>query len=133
MNGLGIENWIIELARHAMKNVPPEFEHFKQKLLHLRDSLVQVEASGNAAAQTVELDQSTVGRLSRMEALQGQAMAKESQHRRELQQRRIESALQRIENGTYGRCIRCEEDIHHKRLDVDPTTLFCIECAQIRE
>jgi len=116
-----------------MSDAPLDADHFKHKLLHLRYSLAQVEQSGNEAARTVELDQSAVGRLSRMDALQGQAMAKASQQRRMIQQQRIVSALQRIESGNYGLCVRCEENIHLKRLEVDPTTLVCIECAQNQE
>lgn len=116
-----------------MSDTSLDESYFKQKLFELRDSLTQVEQSGNEAAQTVELDQSAVGRLSRMDALQSQAMAKESQQRREIQKQRIESALHRMETGNYGLCIRCEEDIHPKRLEVDPTSLLCIECAKSRE
>lgn len=113
-----------------MNDVSGDLVHFKQQLLHLRDSLARVEQSGSDAARTVELDQSSVGRLSRMDALQGQAMAKKSQQRRIIQNQRIDSALQRIENGSYGLCCRCEEPIHPKRLDADPTTVLCIECAK---
>lgn len=88
-----------------MSDDPLDVDHFKQKLLHLHDSLTQVEQSGNEAAQTVESDQSTVGRLSRMDVLQGQAMAKASHQRRMIQQQRIGSALQRIESGNYGVCV----------------------------
>ncbi len=58
-----------------MSDDPLDVNHFKQKLLHLHDSLTQVEQSGNEAAQTVESDQSTVGRLTRMDALHGQGIA----------------------------------------------------------
>ena len=87
-----------------MSDDPLDVDHFKQKLLHLHDSLTQVEQSGNEAAQTVESDQSTVGRLSRMDVLQGQAMAKASHQRRIIQQQRIGSALQRIERQLWCVC-----------------------------
>ena len=77
---------------------------FKQKLLDLREELLQVEQTGNDAAQIVELDQSKVGRISRMDALQHQAMAKESQQRRTLQLQRITGALQRIDKESFGFC-----------------------------
>ena len=102
---------------------------FKQALLQLQAELQAVEQSGQEAAQTVELDQTTVGRVSRMDALQGQAMAKESQHRRIIQLQRIEASLQRLGNGTFGLCLRCEEEIHRKRLEFDPTTPLCVDCA----
>lgn len=116
-----------------MSDTQEDLSRIKQRLLDLREELVKVEQSGNEAAQTVELDQSAVGRLSRMDALQGQAMAKESQQRRIIQRQRIESALGRIENGNFGVCVRCEEDIHFKRLEVDPATLLCIDCAKKQE
>jgi RNA polymerase-binding transcription factor len=116
-----------------MSDIQLDISLIKRQLHHLRSELMKVEQSGNEAAQTVELDQSSVGRLSRMDALQSQAMAKETQQRRALQKQRIESALQRIESDTFGFCIRCEEEIHAKRLEVDPTTLLCLECAKQQE
>ena len=109
-----------------------ENQHFKHTLHQLRSDLLAVEESGQEAAQTVELDQTTVGRVSRMDALQGQAMAKESQQRRTIQLQRIEASLERLEKGTFGLCLRCEEDIHPKRLEFDPTTPLCIDCATER-
>ena len=103
--------------------------YFREKLLALREELLQVEKTGNEAAQTVELDQSRVGRLSRMDALQGQAMAKKSQQRRSIQIQRIDTALQRMDKANFGLCVRCEETINPKRLEFDPTALLCIDCA----
>jgi DnaK suppressor protein len=103
--------------------------HFKQALLKLRSDLLSVEQSGREATQTVERDQTTVGRVSRMDALQGQAIAKETQQRRHIYLQRIEAALQRIENGKFGWCLRCGEAIATKRLDFDPTAPLCIDCA----
>jgi len=108
-------------------------EDFRNKLLKLREELLHIEDTGNEAAKTVELDQSRVGRLSRMDAMQAQAMSKESKRRREIKMKRIESALQRIDNDEFGYCIRCEEDIDPKRLEFDPAALLCIECANIGE
>ena len=104
-------------------------EHFRDKLLKIREELQKIERSGNEAVKTVELDQSRVGRLSRMDAMQVQAMSVESKRRREIKLKRIESALQRIDKDEFGFCIRCEEDIDPKRLEFDPSTLLCIECA----
>ena len=104
-------------------------EHFKNKLLKLRKELQQMEESGKEAAKTVELDQSRVGRLSRMDAMQAQAMSKESNRRREIRIKRIESALQRIDKDKFGYCLNCEENIDPKRLEFDPSALLCIECA----
>lgn len=106
-----------------------ENQHFKQALLKLQADLLAVEQSGQEAAQTVDLDQTAIGRVSRMDALQGQAMAKESQQRRTILLQRIEASLQRMEKGIFGLCLRCNEDIHVRRLEFDPTTPLCIDCA----
>ncbi len=107
----------------------PDTQHYKQVLLKLQTDLLAVEQSGQEAAQTVELDQTVVGRVSRMDALQGQAMAKDSQQRRMIQLQRIKASLQRIEKGIFGLCLRCGEDIHVKRLEFDPSAPLCIACA----
>ncbi len=70
-----------------------------------------------------------MGRLSRMDALQNQALAKAGKVRAERQLKMIEAALTRIDNDDYGDCLECGEPINPKRLEIDPTTLHCIECA----
>lgn len=99
------------------------------KLLELRDALESEAVAGNQSSQVVELDQARVGRLSRMDAMQAQAMSMASGRRRELMLRRIEAALDRIDNDTYGLCRSCEEPIHRKRLEFDLTATLCIQCA----
>jgi len=112
-----------------MDSYPLDLDAFKKQLLELREALAQVEQSGQEAAQTVELDQTTVGRVSRMDALQSQAMAKESQQRRAIQLQRIGAAFKRLEKGEFGVCQKCGEFIAPKRLEFDPTTPLCFECA----
>jgi DnaK suppressor protein len=106
-----------------------DIAYFREKLLKIRNELLQIEQSGNEAAQTVELDQSRVGRLSRMDALQAQAMSVESKRRRSIKIQRIDAALQRIDKDVFGTCIQCGEEIAPKRLEFDPTSLLCINCA----
>ncbi len=105
-------------------------EYFREKLIRLRDELQEIEQTGNEAAQTVELDQSRVGRLSRMDALQAQAMSIESGRRRNIKMQRIDAALKRIDKDEFGLCIKCEEEINPRRLEVDPTAPLCIDCAR---
>jgi len=77
----------------------------------------------------VELDQTTQGRLSRMDAMQQQAMAVETGRRREVELKRIESALLRMDDGDYGYCVMCDEPIALKRLENDPAVPTCLDCA----
>lgn len=81
------------------------------------------------SATPIELDQARIGRLSRMDALQAQEMDRETARRRQRQLTRIESALRRIEDGTYGVCFVCGDDIGARRLSVDPAVTRCMRCA----
>lgn len=101
----------------------------RQKLLKLRTELQALAESGDESAAIVELDQAKVGRLSRMDAMQAQAMAKASSVRREQMLRKIDAALIRIDNDEYGYCKECDEPINPKRLEFDPTVVLCIDCA----
>lgn len=78
---------------------------------------------------TVVLDQTSVGRLSRMDALQNQAMQLETERRRAVEITRINAALKRMDEGEYGYCVACGEEITAKRLDMDPATPVCVDCA----
>lgn len=80
----------------------------------------------------VELDQVAVGRLSRMDALQGQAMALAAEQNYQKELARIAAALRRIDAGTFGACAECGEAIEPRRLDADLTIAICIECARAR-
>ncbi|MBW1720640.1 MAG: RNA polymerase-binding protein DksA [Deltaproteobacteria bacterium] len=46
---------------------------------------------------------------------------------------KIKEALERIDNGTYGICEECEEEISEKRLEARPVTTLCIECKKRQE
>lgn len=105
----------------------------RDRLLKLRDELQAMAATSDESAAVVELDQSKVGRLSRMDAMQMQAMAQASGQRREAMLRNIDAALKRIDDGGYGLCRDCDEPINPKRLEFDPTALRCIECESKRE
>ncbi len=105
----------------------------RERLLELREELESVATTGDESSQVVELDQARVGRLSRMDAMQAQAMSQESARRREMMLKNIAAALERIDTGTFGLCRSCEEPINPKRLAFDPTALLCIECAQNAE
>ncbi len=104
-------------------------EAIREKLLRIRCELQSVAATGDESADVVELDQSKVGRLSRMDALQAQAMSQASGRRREQMLQLVAQALVRLDSGQYGDCRACDEPIDRKRLEIDPTTTLCIGCA----
>lgn len=101
----------------------------KERLLARRKEVESLLVAGGEGAKPVDVDQQSVGRLSRMDALQVQAMAEETARRREAEIKRIDAALQRIKDGEYGLCTSCGEPIAPKRLENDPATPLCIDCA----
>ena len=110
-----------------------QLEGFRQRLLQLQQELAALQQTGADAARVVELDQTSVGRLSRMDALQGQAMSQEQGRRRAIEQQKISAALRRLEAGEYGYCVACDEPIAVPRLELDPAVMLCIDCASRRE
>jgi RNA polymerase-binding transcription factor len=102
---------------------------WKHILLSRQEELQSIMLASIEDSRPVELDQSRVGRLSRMDALQGQAMAQETERRRQNELSRIDAALMRVESGDYGFCTNCDEKISEKRLELDPSAPLCIDCA----
>ncbi len=106
-----------------------DIEKLRLQLLDLQSELQDIAAASQDSGKTVMLDQSAVGRLSRMDAMQQQQMALESERRRQIQLLRITAALERIVQGHYGLCEDCDADIDPRRLTFDPTNTHCINCA----
>lgn len=88
------------------------------------------DALGQDGQAVVTLDQQAVGRLSRMDALQSQAMSKAQQTRRDAEQVRLKAALSRLDSGDYGYCEDCGEDIPLGRLQLDLAATRCVSCAR---
>ena len=100
---------------------------FESKLKFMRTELEELVARGDDETGPVALDQTAVGRLSRMDALQRQAMAQETERRRLNDIRRIDAALKRIEEGEFGYCIVSGEPIPLARLDLDPASAALVK------
>ena len=98
----------------------------------LRDSLDATLHHTDDAAQAVDLD-TPQGRLSRMDAMQQQAMASEQRRRAELRLKQVRGALKRFDDDEYGYCRTCEEPIAYKRLAATPETPFCVPCMSRME
>ena len=107
-----------------------EVEQFRQRLIGLQSELQSLGDSLEESGKTVELDQTRVGRLSRIDAMQGQQMALEVGRRRKQKLIDIAAALRRMEAGEYGVCLECDEEIDIRRLHADPANTHCISCAE---
>ncbi len=104
-------------------------EQAKQRLEAKKKELDELSQLSDEARNTVELDQQSVGRLSRMDAMQQQAMAEAQERNRKLDMQRIEMAERRIKDDEYGYCVNCGEEIADARLAIDPMAERCIGCA----
>ena len=98
----------------------------------LEAELVELTAARDATAEgraPVQLDQQSVGRLSRMDAMQMQQMALAADRQRNTRITRVRNALDRMARGDFGYCVACDNEIPHARLEADPSVPFCVACA----
>jgi len=101
----------------------------EQRLLDQQAELLGIADLIDSSAVSVKLDQSAIGRVSRVDAMQQQAMALASQERQDEHLRRIKSALARIDDGEFGDCLQCLNEIPMARLEIDPSIELCLDCA----
>jgi DnaK suppressor protein len=114
-----------------MSNREPLDPKAVSKVLQIeRDRIVELSAAAADQRRPVELDQQMVGRLSRMDAMQIQAMAQALEARRRGRLQMIEAALRRLDDGDYGYCVECGDKIPVGRLSIDPTITRCVDCAE---
>ena len=102
---------------------------FRSRILDEIEELRGLQGLSKTDRAPVELDQQSVGRVSRIDSLQMQAMANAAESRRIQRIRVLEAALKRMEQGEYGYCTACGEEINIKRLEVDLAATRCISCA----
>ena len=104
-------------------------EEARKALMERQAQLAREDVSNADSRDTVELQQDSVGRLSRMDAMQQQAMAQAQKRRRAAERTRITAALKRLEEGEWGFCVKCGEEIAEARLRHDPSIALCVNCA----
>lgn len=107
-----------------------EITDYRTRLTAALATLDAEDALGQDNQATVTLDQQAVGRLSRMDAMQQQAMAQATARRRGQERLRLQAALSRIEAGEFGYCMDCGDALPPKRLDLDPAVTRCLDCAR---
>ena len=105
-------------------------QKFRQMLSDRLAEVARLEALEHEASRPVELDQQSVGRLSRMDAMQMQAIAAEHERRFRAEHHRILAALKRLDAGEFGYCLSCDAKIPARRLELDPSVTLCVKCAE---
>ena len=111
-----------------------------QQLAYFADLLANREVELQARLQTLEarsapvtLDQQSVGRVSRIDAIQQQQMAKADAGQVQRLLRRVVAARGRLEQGDFGYCSECDQVIAAARLEIQPETSLCLSCQQKQE
>jgi len=112
---------------------PEDISRFTLLIERRLADLEQIASCKRENARPVELDQSRVGRLSRQDALQSQALSVASLERNRAEIKRLRGALARIRDGAFGWCAECGEPIAVARLEIDPAADCCVGCAGRRE
>lgn len=102
----------------------------KLRLQSVQNDLEAISELSLGSRAPVKLDQQSVGRLSRMDAMQQQAMAQAQERNRQRDLVRIEMAHRRILEDEYGYCANCGDEIPDKRLEIDPMAERCVRCAE---
>ncbi len=105
-------------------------DRYRAMLLAEKAELEEARELSQDARAVVKLDQDMQGRLSRMDALERQAMAKATDQRRAARLAQIDAALLRMDEGEFGFCLDCGDDIAAERLDAEPCVLKCAECVR---
>jgi DnaK suppressor protein len=93
------------------------------------ERLARSVSRGAEATKPVALDQASVGRVSRADAMQNQAMSVATQGRSQARHAELAEAIDRLNKGTFGVCQRCGAPVPFGRLMVFPETRFCAACG----
>jgi DnaK suppressor protein len=105
-------------------------EEIRTELLRTLGKLERSLKISGENGRARDLEQDTVGRLSRIDAIQNQGLMQNLEERERVQLRQVVDALRRIEEGSYGACSSCGGSIPFERLLVFPEALSCTACTR---
>ena len=105
-------------------------EAVRATLLGMRAEVRNMLENAGENIEPVKLDQTQQGRLSRMDAMQQRAMADETRRRRHGRLAQIDKALARLDDGEYGYCVTCGDEINADRMALDPAIALCLRHAK---
>lgn len=106
---------------------------FRDAVQQRLEDLAVLLGSESNDGSAIELDQTRVGRLARMEAMQHHAIAQVQHERAKAQRLALERLLSRVNDDDFGECYYCGEDIGVGRMLVRPESMKCITCAEADE
>ena len=110
-----------------------QIDELQDLLVELKQSLESHLNQTRVDTNPVTLDQQSVGRVSRIDAIQQQQMAIAGHEQGSKQLKQVEQALHRIEAGEYSLCLACAEPVMFARLQAQPFAELCLECQSANE
>ena len=113
--------------------IQAQITQLRTQLIEQQQELTELLHNAEATTKPVTLDQQSVGRVSRIDAIQQQQMAIANQQQTSDMLNGIELALHRIDDDSYGDCLECGEPIAYARLQAQPFARLCIDCQSARE
>ena len=112
---------------------PAQVKQLHAQLITQQQDLTESMHNAEATTKPVSLDQQSVGRVSRIDAIQQQQMAIANQQQTSDMLKSIGLALRRIDDASYGDCQECGDPIAYARLQAQPFASLCIDCQSARE
>jgi DnaK suppressor protein len=112
------------MNKEKLKKFRRIFESQRQSLL-FNDKIVREDFGVNGDDRFDEIDQATTD--------VEQSMRMRLRNRESLYIKKVEEALRRIEEGSFGECEECGEDIELRRLEARPTATLCVSCKEEQE
>jgi DnaK suppressor protein len=106
-----------------------QLEGFRRRLLAMSAQVEALLTQTEADTRPVDLEL-PIGRLTRIDAIQMQAMAQQNRRQVEARGQQVAAALNAFGAGTYGLCRHCKGPISLRRLEVLPETPFCLDCQE---
>ncbi|MDP2272224.1 MAG: TraR/DksA C4-type zinc finger protein [Archangium sp.] len=113
------------LSQKDLKRFKKSLEDSRKAIIENARKTMEEESNFDTDDLPDEIDQAS--------SEYAQSMAFRLRDREKFLLKKIEKALQRIEEGTFGMCERCEELITMKRLEARPVTTLCIRCKEEQE
>ena len=112
------------MKKEVLKRVKKLFEQQKENVLE-NNKVIRDDFAVNSDDRMDDIDQAS--------ADVEQSLRMRLRNREMLLIKKINEALVRIEEGTFGLCESCENDIEIKRLEARPTATLCIACKEDEE
>lgn len=108
---------------------PNRLKFFQQVLEELKAELEVAIKTNTEDSAIVSMEQA-IGRIARMEAIYSQQTSMELKQRQRDRLKAVIRALDKVEDGRYGICVRCKTPINEERIEIQPEAAICVKCAE---